>query len=221
MPKAVSEFSRFANQYNQYNMVQEDVAKKLVSGLSRKYYQNIIDFGCGSGGVYRNIKKQHISFDSFMALDSSKEMLSIHPSDTKVKKIHANFNSSEAYQKINLKKETILISSSALQWSEDLDFTFSHLASLTKSAYFAIFTSGTFHTLHLTAGTVSPIYTKERLRETIERYYDATFMVKSYRLEFKTVSDMFKYIKKSGVNGGDKQLDYNQVKKLMHDYPLN
>lgn len=32
---------------------------------------------------------------------------------------------------------------------------------------------------------------------------------------------MFKYIKKSGVSGGEKQLSYKETKQLMHTYPLS
>ncbi|MBA1420671.1 MAG: methyltransferase [Epsilonproteobacteria bacterium] len=222
MSNAMNEFSRFAHQYDQHNMIQAEVAKRLISGLSTNHYRNIIDLGCGSGAVYHNIQEQKISYDTFMALDSSKEMLAIHPNDEKIQKIHADFNTPEAYQHVSLKKEeATLFSASALQWSKDLDFVFSHLASLAREAHFAIFTSGTFHTLHLTAGIESPIYTKEQLQEVIECYYKATFTLQSYRLEFKTVRDMFRYIKKSGVSGGEKQLSYKQVKKLMEIYPLD
>jgi len=32
---------------------------------------------------------------------------------------------------------------------------------------------------------------------------------------------MFKYIKRSGVSGGKKQLNYKQMKKIMQNYPLD
>ncbi len=222
MPKVIHEFSRFAHAYKQYNMIQAEVARCLTSLLPKRYYPYIIDLGCGSGAIYSNLKEKHISYGTLIALDSSKEMLSLHPNDSMVKKVCADFNMLETYQALYLpKEEVILISASALQWSKDLDFVFSHLASLSDKAYFAIFTSGTFCTLHQTAGIASPIYAKEQLQETIERYYEATFTLKSYRLEFKNVRDMFRYIKKSGVSGGEKQLSYKQVKRLMETYPLN
>jgi len=222
MSNAVNEFSRFAHQYEQHNMIQTEVAHRLVSRLTKHKYKTIVDLGCGSGVVYQNMEQQKITYDRFIALDSAKEMLSIHPNDTKIQKLHADFNREDTYQKLNFKKDEVtLFSASALQWSKDLDFVFFHLASLAKEAYFAIFTSGTFETLHNTAGIDSPIYTKEELKEVIERYYNVSFTLQSYRLEFKTVRDMFQYIKKSGVSGGKKQLSYQQVKSLMENYPLN
>jgi len=218
----MNEFSRFAHQYDQYNMIQTEVAHRLVSRLSGHTYKTVVDLGCGSGAIYHNMKQHKITYDSFIALDSAEEMLSIHPNDTKIQKLHANFNREDTYQKLHSKKDEVtLFSASALQWSKDLDFVFSHLASLATEAHFAIFTSGTFETLHKTAAINSPIYTKEKLQEVIERYYDAAFTLQSYRLEFKTVRDMFRYIKKSGVSGGEKKLSYQQMKRLMENYPLN
>jgi len=222
MSNAVNEFSRFAHQYDQHNMIQTEVAHKLVSRLSGHKYKTIVDLGCGSGAVYSNMEQQKITYDRLIALDSAEEMLAIHPSDPKIQKLHANFNREDTYQKLHSKKDEVtLFSASALQWSKDLDFVFSHLAALATEAHFAIFTSGTFETLHNTAAIDSPIYSKEELKEVIERYYDAAFTLQTYRLEFKTVREMFRYIKKSGVSGGEKQLSYQQMKSLMKNYPLN
>ena len=222
MSKVVDEFSRFANQYEQYNIIQSKVVNNLVSFISKIDYKNIVDLGCGSGAVYKNLKQQNIIYDKFIALDSSEEMLSLHGEDTKVEKICVDFNKVDTYRELNMKKEdTIFISSSALQWSEDLDMVFSNIASNSHKAYLAIFTSGTFATLHATANIDSPIYSKNELIETIDKYFNAEYKVESYRLQFESVLDMFRYIKKSGVSGGMKQLSYKQVKRLMNDYPLN
>ncbi|SFV56405.1 Biotin synthesis protein BioC [hydrothermal vent metagenome] len=222
MLKAINEFSRFAQQYNQYNIIQTEVARNLIAGIPENYYQNIIDIGCGSGAVYHHLQKQNISYNTFIAVDSSKEMLAIHPNDIRVEKVYGDFNTQALYQRLpSRKEETLLISASALQWSKNLDFTFSQLSSLAKEAHFAIFTSGTFYSLHLAADIASPIYPAEELKEVINCYYNATYILKSYKLGFQTVRDMFQYIKKSGVSGGEKQLSYKQVKKLMEIYPLN
>ena len=59
------------------------------------------------------------------------------------------------------------------------------------------------------------------MRSTIEKYYRATFELKKYKLHFESVREMFNYIKKSGVSGGEKQLTYKQTKQLMKSYPLD
>jgi len=221
MSNVIQEFSRFAHEYDSYNVIQAEVAKALVEQLPPSHYTTLIDIGCGSGEVYKNLEKHNLSFDQLLALDSSPEMLKIHPSSKKIKKICADFNKHQTFEKLSFAPENLILSSSALQWSKDLDFTLSEISKKSSHAYFAIFTSNTFKTLHETAQITSPIYSEDVLRETIEKYYRATFEVRKYKLHFKSVREMFNYIKKSGVSGGEKQLTYKQTKELMKNYPLD
>jgi len=223
MSSLKDEFSRFAHSYDSYSIIQAEVATMLVSMLPEKKYRQIIDIGCGSGEVYKNVKKQQVSFEQFMALDSSAEMLYLHPSANNIQKIHADFNLDKAFEMLILKEKekNILLSSSALQWSKDLEFTLSSLAKKSNLALFAIFTANTFKTLHETAELNSPIYTQKVLKKNIEKYYKASFETKKYRLHFTSVREMFKYIKRSGVSGGGKRLSYKQTKHLMRYYPLD
>lgn len=218
---AVKEFSRYANTYGNYNIIQEEVAKSLVDKVLVKSYDIIVDIGCGSGAVYKNILDSDINFDSYVALDSSEEMLILHPEDKKIHKVCADFNVFETFKYFNLTSKSILITSSSLQWSKNLDFIFENLSKKSTKVYFSIFTSNTFKTLHETANIKSPIYSTELLKDSIEKHFYATFELKTYKLYFETVRDMFTYIKKSGVSGGEKQLSYKQIRQLMNAYPLN
>ncbi|GIU01246.1 biotin synthase [Sulfurovum sp. TSL6] len=221
MSNVIQEFSRFAHEYDSYNVIQAEVAKALVEKLPLSHYTTLIDIGCGSGEVYKNLEKHNLSFDRLLVLDSSPEMLEIHPSSKKIKKICADFNKLQTFENLSFSPGNLLLSSSALQWSQDLDFTLSEISKKSSHAYFAIFTSNTFKTLHETAQISSPIYSEALLRETIEKYYCAEFEVKKYKLHFESVRAMFHYIKKSGVSGGEKQLTYKQTKELMKNYPLD
>ena len=221
MSNAVQEFSRYAHEYDTYNVIQSEVAASLVAQLPSRHFTTVMDMGCGSGEIYKNVVKKNLSFDHFIALDSSKEMLDIHPSETKIEKLCADFNMPETFEMFSLNEESLFISSSALQWSKDLDFTLSKIAKRVTAAYFTFFTSNTFKTLHRTAGITSPIYSAKSLQSTIEKYFNATFELKEYKLHFNSVREMFNYIKKSGVSGGEKQLSYKQTKELMQNYPLD
>ena len=59
------------------------------------------------------------------------------------------------------------------------------------------------------------------IKKYINRYYNASFELINYRLDFDSVYDMLKYIKQSGVSGGKKQLSYKEVKQVIADYPLD
>ena len=221
MSNAINEFSRFAHAYNTYNVIQSKVAASLVEQLSSSHYHTILDIGCGSGEIYKNVEKSVCTFENFIALDSSTEMLGLHPSGRNIEKRCANFNAPNLFEGMSIEDNSLVLSSSALQWSQDLDFTLSELSKQVPSAYFAVFTSNTFKTLHQTAQITSPIYSEIQLKETIEKYYHANFELKIYQLSFDNVREMFHYIKKSGVSGGEKKLSYRETKQLMQTYPLD
>ncbi len=222
VPNVIQEFSRFAHQYNKYNMIQAQVAKELVNKLSLDDYSSVLDIGCGSGEVFKNLQQQSISLDCFIAFDSSQNMLDIHPSSQTVTKVCADFNDKNFLEALPTCSYDLLLSSSALQWSKDLEFTLGSLAKLSKIFYGAIFTSGTFKTLHHVANVTSPIYTAKTLQENILKHYDdVNFELHRYTLHFNSVREMFGYIKKSGVSGGEKQLSYGETKHLMGAYPLD
>jgi len=220
--RVVQEFSRFAHQYNNYNMIQSRVASELVEKLPSFTYSNVIDIGCGSGEIFKNFQFRNISVTNFVALDSAKTMLNIHPNDQNILKVCSDFNADFFLESLRLQQYDLVISSSALQWSRDLNFTIEKLSTLSEMFYGAIFTSGTFKTLHQTANILSPIYDNKKVQEIISKYYrDIRFELHYYNLEFNSVREMFQYIKQSGVSGGEKKLSYKQVKKLMEEYPLD
>ena len=159
----VREFSRFAHKYDEYNMIQAKVATVLVGMLSSNTYNSVLDIGCGSGEVFKNLVKQDIIVESFIALDSAQTMLDIHPSPSHVSTVCKNFNQSNFLDEISQKDIDIIISSSALQWSDNLDSTLESMTAYSKRLYAAVFTSGTFITLHDTAGLVSPIDNAEMI----------------------------------------------------------
>lgn len=220
MSKIVKEFSRYANLYNQYNIIQNRVANELIEEVYISLNSNIIDIGCGSGAIYKNIVKKDLKFNNFIAIDYSDEMLKIHPKDKKVKKVVSDFNSLGFLDFLDTKNNTI-ISSSALQWSNNLNLTLNEISKKTDNIYFTIFTSNTFKTLHKIANIKSPIHKKEELLKAIPKFFNATLEVKSYKLYFKTPKEMLSYIKNSGVRGGDKKMSIEATKRVLKEYPLD
>jgi len=212
------EFSRFAHSYGAYNVIQSKVVSELIPMIESKQIETLLDVGCGSGAVYQALKSAGYQIDRFLALDASEEMLQRHPNAEMVEKICMDFNTPSG---LPLPQESVIVSSSALQWSRDLEKTLSWLSSLGKEAYFAIFTANTFKTLHDTAGIASPIYSAQTLKEILDRYYDAEYTLREYMLSFDSTREIFRYIKKSGVSGGARQLSYRETKMLMNQYPLS
>jgi len=62
---------------------------------------------------------------------------------------------------------------------------------------------------------------KEEVNRLQKKYFNANFEILEYKLEFESVREMFRYIKRSGVSGSRNVLSYTQTKKLMREYPLS
>ena len=219
--KIVKEFSRFADEYTKHNIIQSEVASRLTSMLTKDKYSKILDLGSGSGAVYQNLLEKNIETEKFIAFDFSSEMLALHPLGKNIHKQCADFNQKSSFKDYEINEFDVLISASALQWSNELSSVLSSITHLASEYYFAFFTSNTFLTLHQTAGINSPICSKQYIIESLEKFYTFEMEEAKYSLDFSSVQEMFRYIKRSGVSGGSGQLSYSEMKKLMKNYPLD
>jgi malonyl-CoA O-methyltransferase len=220
--KAVREFSRFASSYGHYSVIQRQAAEYLVSWIEGNELGDVVDLGCGDGEILRQLRRRRIGWSSFVGIDLSERMLELHPRETKVRCLRGDFNDSGFLDLLGGMPVDTLLSSSALQWSRDLDRTLEALSGVGCRAYFSIFTSGTFATLHRHAGLSSPIRSFEETEELLLRYYHAARVERvRYRLHFDSIREMFRYIKRSGVSGGEARLGYRQIRSLMEAYPLD
>lgn len=215
------EFSRFASEYDRYNIIQTELARLLIGKIPSKSYDAIVDVGCGSGVVYHALQEAGIVFSNFFACDISPQMLARHPSGDSTKKIVFDFNQSSFFSSDIFRTADIVISSSALQWSEDLSSTLNDIASLHKPFYTTLFTSSTFLALHTLAGIQSPIYALDDIVESFQKYFDISYEVVHYKLYFEETKDLFHYIKRSGVSGGKNLLSVGKLRALMRSYPLD
>jgi len=215
--KVSSEFSKHAQEYTSYNIIQNKVIKKLLKDLKYRP-KNILDLGCGSGALCRSIPW---NYKHFMGVDFAPGMLELHPKSQKIEAIYGDFNDSLLFENLAMYQFEHIFSASALQWAENLDTVFQNISSLDTPVSLAIFTSGTFQTLHKTASINSLLRTSQEIENLQKRYFDAHFEVVEYRLEFKSVREMFTYIKRSGVSGSRNVLSFKQTKELMRNYPLN
>ena len=216
--KVSSEFSKYAFSYESNNTIQNRVVEKLLSHIKNKP-QNILDLGCGSGAI---CKKIDWNYNHFIGVDFAKGMLELHPKADNIECIYGDFNNKELLNALFcIAKYDYIISSSALQWATDLESVFQGIQKLNAPIALAIFTSNTFKTLNDTAGLNSILRDTKTIDKLQKKYFNASFEVVNYRLEFDSTRDMFKYIKQSGVSGSRSVLSFSETKKLMKEYPLN
>ncbi len=211
------EFSRYAAQYAAHNVIQAKVAQKLVTETKDRP-KRILDLGCGNGTLFSYIDWE---MDTFSGVDFSESMLSHHPHALNVGLMLGDFNDPQLFEELAKLRFDRIYSASALQWAEDLDTVFKSIHALNSSISLAIFTLGTFKTLYETAGLSPILKSSDEVMETAARHFDAQYEIVRYVLEFESVREMFRYIKRSGVSAGRRVLDFTQTKRLMQSYPLN
>ena len=219
--KVQSEFSRYADQYGNYNIIQEKVVRKLLDDLKEKP-KNILDLGCGKGALFSAIdwKMEH-----FVGVDFAHRMLELHPKKGDnvglLECMYGDFNDDALFERLSHIDFDRIFSASALQWAADLEKVFSHIASLKRPVSLAIFSGSTFKTLFETAGVAPLLRSSEEVESLAKRYFNGDIEIVRYQLAFDTVREMFRYIKRSGVSGNRNLLGYKEMKKLMEAYPLD
>lgn len=211
-----NQFSKYANEYKSYNIIQQICAKSLIREMKSKP-KNILELGCGSGQVFSNIDWD---FDKYLAIDSSKQMCEIHPKAENLTIKCLDFDSDDFFKEINKYNFDVVISSSALQWSKNLDRIILNLSKIAKEINAVLFTSNTFKTIQQLTNTKSPILDEDTIRKTFLKYFECEFETILYKLEFNNKKELFDYIKKSGVSGS-KELSFEKAKKLYKEYNLN
>jgi len=203
------EFSKFAKEYKQKNIIQKKIIQNYSNLLQNK---SILDLGCGNGALL-----EFVTPKNYIGIDFSEEMLKLHPHKNI---FNYDFNTNECWDFIKIQNFEILVSFSALQWANDLNFIFNNIKSLNKSYLLSIFTSNTFKTIHKTANITSPIHSKEDILK-YSKILNPKIEILKYKLYFENKLEMFRYIKRSGVSSGEKKLSYKEIKNLIENYPLN
>jgi malonyl-CoA O-methyltransferase len=213
-----NEFSKHANSYNSYNIIQQLAAKALVRDIAITP-KRILELGCGSGQIYKYISK-NFDIHYYKAVDFSQSMCNLHPKDKNIEVLCHDFDDEDFLNLLQQDSYDMVISSSALQWANNLSSILKTIAHITPYFYASLFTSNTFKTIQKITQKPSPILSLQTIEKEFLNYFDATFEVINYKLEFDDKKTMFDYIKKSGVSG-NANLSFKEAKELYKRYDLN
>jgi len=212
--KHIKEFSKNAHSYDEYTALQQDIAHHLISHITSNP-KTILDLGCGSGAVFKNITWK---IDNFTGIDSAQNMCERHPISKEVKIICDDFESPTLFSKLTPPYD-LLVSSSALQWASDIEALITQIALSCKEGAFAIFTDKTFETIYTMSELPTFLPSAKALVYSFEKNFECHHEIKMFRLFFDDNLSKFRYIKKSGVSGGQRHLNVAQTKALIQNYP--
>ena len=212
-----NQFSKHANEYNDFNIIQQIAAKALVRDIKTKP-KKILEIGCGSGQVFKYITWD---IEKYYAIDFSSSMCELHPKNDKIEVSCYDFDTKEFRDFLKNKNFDIVISSSAMQWSKDLEKLVKCLKATSSEINAVLFTSNTFKTIQKITNKKSPILSTNEIKKAFSKSFKCEFEIHNYNLEFENKKDLFNYIKNSGVSGANSSLDFKEAKKLYKDYSLN
>ena len=211
------QFSKYANEYNNNNIIQQIVSKALVREISFKP-KRILELGCGSGQIFKNI---NFEYDYYKAIDFSSSMCEIHPKANKLEVVCLDFDSKQFYNNIENEKYDLVLSSSALQWSKNLSKIINALSKISNNINMVLFTSNTFKTIFDINQKKSPILDIKSIKKAFDKSYNCEYEILNYKLEFEDKKSLFNYIKNSGVSGNSNTLSYKDAKNLYKNYVMN
>lgn len=182
--KHINEFSKQSSNYDDNSAIQKEVSKHLLSKLTCKP-KKILDLGCGTGDIYKKISWD---FDIFVGVDYAKGMCDKHPTSIKTKILNENFESEIFKQKIEqLSPFDLVISSSALQWANDIQGLVEYIARVSNNIAFAIFTDNTFKDLYNISGLKTFLPNAKNLIKLVEKEFSIDHEIKTYRLFLKII----------------------------------
>jgi malonyl-CoA O-methyltransferase len=210
------EFDICAKGYDERRIIQNALADIILLDFDPKG-KNIVDIGCGSGAVFERLECPK----GFFGIDISPNLLALHPKNDSVTLLQANFDDEMLYEELSKKDINVAISSSSLQWSSHLEKTLRLVSSLANECRISVFTDGTFQTLRSTAKSENFLPNADKLIELFGLLGFQTVERHEFVLHFDEKKEIFDYIKKSGISGGKRVLDFKAAKALRNNYPYD
>lgn len=174
---------------------QKKVAENLLSLIdTNTFYNSILELGCGTG----IFTKTFYNILNFNTLDLNDFF------DTK--NYFSNLSYNNFFQgdmcNLSLNKYSLILSSSAFQWIEDLDGLFHKLSLSTDRLIFSIYSHGNLIEIfkHF---NISLNYLKtNEIKNILSKYFSNIKCIEEeFQLEFNSPIEALKHLKKTGVTG--------------------
>ena len=204
-------FENSINFYDDNAIIQELMAKKLISLIEKKKFKNILEIGSYSGLLTKKAVEK-FDFDNYLALDivdSFDKIKNLSPKITFEKNDVEEFNTNQKFD--------LIIANASLQWCLDFENTIKKLKSyLNKGGIIAIsiFALDNFYEIRDSFN----VSLKYKTIDEIEKVFSENVKIiqESHTLQFKNSKDLLKHIKLTGVNAISKEnLSVVQIKNAL------
>lgn len=194
--------------YDENAIIQELMAKKLVSLIKNKDFKSILEIGSYSGVLTKKII-QNFNFESYLALDIVNSFEKIKNLSNKI-----SFEQMDVEKFETNKKFDLIIANASLQWCNDFEGTIKKLKSyLTPNGVIALttFANDNFFEIRDSFNTSLKYKSIKELESIFSK--NAKIIQEIHTLQFKNSRELLKHLKLTGVNAVSKNvLNVNQIK---------
>ncbi len=191
-------FQRSLKTYDDYAFAQKKTAEKLINLLPEKNFSSVLEIGCATGILTKEIKK-NIIFNEFTANDIVEESKKYID-----KIITPNTFLSGDIEEIKLnKKYDLIISNACLQWCDNIENVISKLfEALTPNGILAFSVFGDENLKEIkTVFKIKPLqYSIQPLYNSLAKFQDCTVEEEILTFYFNNPIDVLKHLKFTGVN---------------------
>ena len=188
----------FKKQFKNYDynaITQKKVAKKLLTFIDNSLkYDTILELGCGTGiftkSIYDNLKFTYLDLNDIFDTQSFLKNIK-----------YRNFFI-ENMELLELQNYSLIVSSSAFQWVENLDSLIAKLSQHSSNLVFSIYSKGNLIEI-LNHFKISLNYkSTNEIYKILKKYYTfVEFQEDEFILEFSTPLKALRHLKETGVTG--------------------
>lgn len=218
-PKLIkNKFKKSMDKYDENAVVQKLMAEKLAANLPEKSYRKILELGCGTGILTRNLVSK-ITYTKYFANDI------VEKSKFYIDKIVPDniFICGNA-QKIKLpSKVDLIISNAMFQWFSNLDKVLEYYGTLLNQGgtiAFSTFSPNNFLEIREITGLALDYKTTDEIRSILEKFFEVVYLETfEYKLNFNNPLEILAHMKNTGVNSlTGKQWGITDVKIFCDEY---
>lgn len=235
--KIIRDFGKAAATYDNYAILQRNVADKLFGMLQEQIVvQNILDIGCGTGYFHELLRKNKI-YAPLVQLDISPQMCNVAANYASPPEYGGTYTCAADMHNIPFSNEifSAIFSSMTMQWAIDLNQVFKEAVRILEpegNFAFSIVGSGSLMELseaYKAAGKIAPIhnfYTQNEIEIYLKQVGFNNYKIsnENITMNYKDIYSLLRSIKgvgasyKGNLAGGIKGKSYfTEIEKAYHE----